>query len=98
VRGEALPQEMVISQKPEIGRDTTATPITDTSASTAQIREIIYSWARIDLSSPPQITLYSLSDTTRKLSVTVLRNLGHFSGRVLRKKSKMASVNWLNVA
>jgi hypothetical protein len=34
------PHAIVISQKPEIGRDTTATPRTGSNARTAQIREI----------------------------------------------------------
>ena len=48
------------------------------------------------LSDP--MTLYSSSEMIRKLSVIVLVNSRHLSGRVLRKNPKIASVNWLNVA
>ena len=48
-------------------------------------------------SSDP-MTLYSLNEIIRKLSVIVLVNSCHFSGRVLRKNPDIASVNWLNMA
>jgi hypothetical protein len=43
-----------------------------------------------------QMTLYSSSEMIRKLSVTVSVNARHFSGKVLRKNPRIASVNWSN--